>query len=246
MIYVYDGEFDGLLTCIYYHYYSKKADEIFSFSNYREKLFDEVINIETDLEKAKKVKMAINNKLSFQIYKDIYGTFLSCEKNKDTYILKYLTKAFKNKEYVEKSFIEDEIKNVKKTSKRVYFEMHRFLGLIRFSEYSGVLYSKINPDNDILILLGDHFSERLKEEKLVIHDEKRRKAIISSYGKWMIVPFGENCVLEKSKEEAVIEKLWIYYFESIEIETRKNSKLQQRFVPLKYRENLLEFNQYNI
>lgn len=63
--YIYDGSFDGLLTSIYEAYYRKeKIDDIVPEDSVEENFLVEKIYMETDREKAEKVYVAIENKIS--------------------------------------------------------------------------------------------------------------------------------------------------------------------------------------
>lgn len=240
MIYTYDGSFDGLLCCIYAHYYEGPAMAIYEKDKFQPQLFEEVIFIEVEEAKAKKVYDAIHKKLSSETYWDIYRTFLSNEEMKDIYVLRYLITAFKMGSKIDLLHAHKDTLPVRRISRQVGFEKHRFLGLLRFEEVEEVLYAKFEPDHNVLVLLGEHFSDRLANERFVIHDVKRGQAIISNFGKWGIVPF-DLPEYEVSETEKMFQELWKGYFKSIAIEARKNLNLQQNYVPLKYRKHILEF-----
>ena len=104
-----------------------------------------------------------------------------------------------------------------------------------------VLYSPIHPFYDILPLIAEHFADRYKSESFIIHDKNRNKAIISRNGNWILTDFTKNISWDIRKKD-YYEDLWKTYFNTIGIESRKNAKLQQNFVPLKYRKDLLEFS----
>jgi len=131
---------------------------------------------------------------------------------------------------------------VVRLGKRVMGERHRFLGLLRFSDVGHCLYAAFEPENDILLALSDHFSDRFKNERFIIHDTKRHKAMICQFGEWVITDFDLKEPIVYSDGELLFQNLWRQYFTSVGIESRKNKKLQQQFVPLKYRKNIVEFN----
>ena len=58
--YLYDGTFEGLLTCIYHHYYTDKAAGIYPRGEYQPSLLHGSMEVETDEEKADRVYNAIN------------------------------------------------------------------------------------------------------------------------------------------------------------------------------------------
>lgn len=266
MIYVYDNTFYGMLTAVYYHYYEKKADQIFADAKFGGHLVDEIRYIETHSIYAEKVEKAMYKKLSREGYLSMYRTFLSSEENKDTYILKYLEKGFKLGEKIDRLYADPDVIHIRELSKKVGFEAHRFLGLLRFEQKFNYLYGRYEPDHDITELIAQHFADRLKNEMFIIHDAKRKKMMFSNQGKWYIEQSNKVEVMERLlreeqaekkvmyneedyqrgslghiSEEAMIQALWKKYFERIGIEGRKNLKLQQSFVPLKYRKNILEF-----
>lgn len=105
--------------------------------------------------------------------------FLSNEKEKGVIIYKYLKTAFKLGPEVHNFLNINEIRIVDNISKQISYETHRFEGFIRFNYIDEkFLYSSIEPDNDILELLGDHFQNRFPKEYFIIHDILRDKALI--------------------------------------------------------------------
>lgn len=239
--YLYDGSFEGLLTCIYLHYYEEKASGIFLKSRYQTNLLNPYKEINTDLSLADKVYLAIEEKISTYALKNIYYLYLSDYEQKEMLILNYLKTGFKIGKYINCYHADPTVHNVHFYSKKVSIECHRFYGLIRFSDTGMFLYSEIEPDNDILILLGDHFSDRFKNERFIIHDKKRSKALISSDGEWYISDFDSKKEITLSEEEHYYQDLWKTYFKHIGIDGRKNARLQAQFMPRRYWKNLTEF-----
>lgn len=247
MIYLYDGSFYGLLTCVYEHYYVEAADEIFDTHRFMGSLVDESKFIDTDENKAIKVETAIRDKFSMVGYLDMYRSFLSDETYKDCYILSYIVNGFKIGAKMDRLYSEPFVLKIRELSRRVGFEAHRFNGLLRFVEKKPFLYAEFEPDNDILELIAEHFSDRFLNERIIIHDLKRGKAVFAYEGKWMIHDIDSGYELnqvggsEISSGELLLQELWQGYFDHIGIEGRKNLKLQQSYVPLKYRKHILEF-----
>jgi len=241
MIYLYDGGFDGFLTCIHQHYYVEKATGIYESKVYQPMLLEEIKYVETDPSQAKVVQDAMIRKFSEHMYSNIYHTFLSKEYHKDTYLLDYLIFAFKHGYDTERLRSVDAIYKIQKISRQVGFEKHRFLGLLRFSDLGTCLYARFEPDNDIVTLLAEHFADRFKEERFIIHDLKRKTAVIGYEGNWLLTDFDQVLKEDLLSEEVFFRTLWQEYFDAIAIEGRKNLKLQQNFVPLKYRKHLIEF-----
>ena len=248
MIYLYDGSYYGLLTCVYEHYYVEPADEIFDTHRFMGSLIDESKFIDVDETKATKVEAAIRDKFSMVGYMDMYRSFLSDETYKDCFILSYIVNGFKIGAKMDRLYSEPFVLKIRELSRRVGFEAHRFNGLLRFVEKKPFLYAEFEPDNDILELIAEHFADRFLNERIIIHDIKRGKAVFAYEGKWMIHDIDHGHELREvgesqiTSEEVLLQQLWQGYFDHIGIEGRKNLKLQQSFVPLKYRKHILEFS----
>lgn len=241
MDYLYDGTFEGFLTCIYFHYKDKNATGIYNVMSYQQSIVNEYRIIKTDEEKAETVSEAINNKISREAYINVFYCFLSNFENKEKIILEFLIFAFKYGKNTMNFFSHEKVLPINETYIKVSREEHKFLGILRFSDIGGILYSRFSPDNDILILITDHFADRYKYEKFIIHDEKRKKAAVYSDGFWEIK---ENVIIENpefSKDEKIIQSLWKQYFTDLAIKERTNINLQFQFVPWRYRKNMAEF-----
>ena len=247
MILLYDNSFYGLLTCVFEHYYHQPVQEIYAKDVFQGSLIDTYREVETEEIKAKRVEKAIREKFSGEGYMALYRTFLSNDYHKDCYILEYLIHGFKLGRKIDNYYSEPFVMNIRKLSKKVGFEAHRFLGLLRFEQRDKYLYATFEPDHDILPLIAQHFTDRLQEERLIIYDRKRSKAVLANNKQWIIQEVPRNEAREifdtytLSIEEKMLQKLWRGYFEHIAIEGRINPKLQQNFVPKKYRKDILEF-----
>ncbi len=241
MDYLYDGTFEGLLTCIYYHYKNEAASGIYEISKYQHSMLNESKVIETDISKASIVSESIVKKISREAYVDIYYCYLSFLENKENYILDFLVFAFKYGKNTMNFYTHDKVLPIKEASLKVTREVHRFLGILRFSDIDGILFAKFSPDNDVLLLVVDHFADRYRFEKFLIYDEKRKKAAIYADETWEIKENINIESIEYSEDEAMIQGLWKQYFTDMAIKERKNFNLQFQFVPARYRKNMSEF-----
>jgi probable DNA metabolism protein len=136
---------------------------------------------------------------------------------------------------------------VEKAANRARREAHRITGLIRFVELrDGSLFATIDPDCDLLILIGDHFAERFPALRWVIRDERRAEALLHEPGLgWTLVSGlelarDEGEGLPVSRSEEAIVALWRRYHATIAIGERRNLRLQSSFMPKKYWKNLPE------
>jgi probable DNA metabolism protein len=267
MIYIYDGTFEGFLTCVHAHYHTEKADGIAPASRpgrlhtgavCQENLLARTCFIETDEAKAATVYDAIESKISKWDMERIYRVFKTNEDEKEMKLLRYIRFGFKRGASIRLQHTHPIVLDIEKAEKRIGNEVHRLCGLIRFESVvpaSGVparsddpvpelLYSRIDPDNDVLEFLAPHFSDRFKSDPFIIHDEKREKALVSFQKKWHITDFTDRdkALLKNSAAEKEYKKLWQQYFDTIAIKERTTPKCQRAFMPARYWKNLPELN----
>lgn len=239
--YLYDGTFEGLLTCIYLHYYNEKADGIFLREEYQANLMKAWVDVDTDMEKADIVYKAIKEKISGYDLRRIYKVFMSSETGKEKQILDYVRLGFIKGSCISMFHGDSIVFRIQTIEKKVNNEVHRLKGLIRFSELEGgILYSKIEPDHDIVEFLSDHFTDRYKNEPFIIHDTKRNKALVAYKNDWYITHFTKENVLGVSENERQYRELWKQYFENIAIKERINPTCQKNMMPVRYWKNLTE------
>ncbi len=240
--YLYDGTFEGLLTCIYHHYYTEKASGIFRKEEYQSTMLGGYQEVETEEEKTITVYEAIEKKISSEDLKRVYKVFMSSVENKETKILNYVRLGFVKGSCVSMLHGDPIVYEVQQAERKVNGEVHRLKGLIRFSELGNkVLYSPIEPDHDLIEFLADHFCDRFKNEPFIIHDVKRSKALIAYQGSWYISRFTKDELSPLSKEEKEYRRLWKSYFENMAIRERINPRCQKNLMPVRYWKHLTEF-----
>lgn len=239
--YLYDGTFEGFLTCIYFNYYVEEASGIFQKDQYQESILLDFMEVETNVEKSLIVYQAIQSKISDFDLKRIYRVFLSCTADKETKLLKYIVMGFKKGRRISSLHGDPIVFDIQSAEIKVTTETHRLLGLIRFSMLEDqLLYAPIDPDNDVVEFLAGHFADRLKNDPFIIHDTGRSKAIIARDGRWYISQFTKNSLPGLSEDEEAWRQLWRNYFDTIAIKERTNPRCQKTFMPVRYWKNLTE------
>lgn len=258
MNYLYDGSFEGFLTCVYEHYYSEEAHNISINEEFQESLLVESKIVETDTEKSDKVYNAIICKISRPDLIRIYKTLGSIVPDREMKCLRYLELGFKIGSKIRMLHGNPIVFDVQEANRKVGFEIHRLYGLIRFSvvkplgsleadnQVQEILYAPIEPDNDLIEFLIYHFKDRYKNNPFIIHDKKREKALVYGAGKWQIVDFpSDSNLLENTTSEDQYQRLWKMYFNTISIKERVNPKCQRNFMPARYWKNLTEIDVKN-
>lgn len=248
--YIYDGSFEGLLTCIYEAYYRHENPSLISSSKkYSEsikgtlfQLLESPLIIETDMSKSGKVYSAVENKISSDALETIYNVFLSEVPGFEIMTLNYVRLGFRTGYDLNKLLQDKRVMEMIKTERKVIFEVHRMHGFLRFQERPGFYYAPCEPDHNITALLTPHFAQRLPDQDFIIHDVRRGIASICRKEEWFITS------MEGAVKEAILrgegdayEDLWKGYFSWASIIERKNPKNQKRQMPKRYWKHLTEF-----
>jgi len=209
--YLYDETFEGFLSCVYHHWYSGRADGILPERDYQLDLCRTAMSVETDPEKADRVLAAITKKISKWDAERVYRAFCTNEPEKEMKLLRYISLGFKRGPGIRLLHGDPTVKAVEAAEQRLGAEVHRLCGLIRFSEVkepaggNTMLYSKIEPDNDVLEFLAPHFSDRLKSEPIIIHDLRRGKALFAFGRKWEVAPLVSGAMEAGAMETSAVD-----------------------------------------
>ena len=204
-------------------------------SKYSPTLFDEIIKLEID-EDIDVFQDIIDNTNSY-IFKLIYYVFLSNDDNKELIIYYFYKNALRYKNKIVNMRNLKCVQSVLKISQYVSRENHKYKGFVRFRELENkILYAEIEPVNNILEILSNHFKNRLRGDYWIIKDVKRN--IVSVYDKkeFSLID-GDNFKLytdNTSEDELMIKDLWINFYNTIGIEARKNDRCRMNFMPKRY------------
>jgi len=246
-IYICENCIEGLMTGIYESYYSD--DYVYNIvikGNFQSDFTYQYKELSTDYDKAQKVAYAIRTKISRVAFNFIVNAWLSESPICGHHILEYVKLGFEIGGKINNMLTHENVAFIHLMERKVTFENHRFLGILRFSKMrDGTYLSKITPDNNIISLMAEHFASRMATEKLIIYDEKRKSAILSDKGDWIIVNDVKLNDMEYSDDEFVFREMWQRYFETIAIKERTNKKLQKSFIPVRYWKNIVELKDEN-
>jgi len=242
MIVVYDGSFEGFLTLVYEFYYAHLRPTTIEKKAPSSLLLEELVQIQTDDEKATKVLAALKSKLSKKNFETILTIFMCDSRAFELDLLSYIILGFRDQKQLA-NINHSAIFNIHNLQKEYSSLAHRMYGFVRFEELEdGSLYARVETKFNILYPLAKHFSKRLNNQSFIIHDIPRALAFIHSeefIGIREIVGFEEPIV---SRDEEKFSRLWKHFFESVAIESRTNPKLQRQLVPLIYRTYMSEFS----
>ena len=243
--YLYDGSFSGYLTAIFYAYPEKEEVQLFKEQVHSPSLLSTTKFVPTEEDKAERVSDSIITKLSFSTLDNLYHLFLSEEEGADTLGFNYIKLCYQYGDSINLAKNNDHIRLVDLTCKRVWTEVHRFLGFIRFKEIAPLtFYAAIEPDHNILPLLMGHFKNRFSDQNFIIHDQKRRSAIIYDQKDIYIryLSSEESTQLAQAEITDRFEDLFKTYYKATTIDARKNPRLQNSWMPKRYYKHLTEIH----
>lgn len=231
-VFLYDRTFPNLLSLIKYLIDNKiKPDNICKEDYTNISLFDEPINL-----KIKNKYVSLNK----EVLNIVYKVFLSNDLNKELIIYYFILNSYKYKDILLRRNLKCVVKALD-ISKYVSRETHKFKGFTRFKDYGTFLYADINPTNNILPLLMNHFNKRLQNEYFIIKDVNRNLLGIYDKNKYYLVD-GNNYKVNISKENDNITDLWKVFFSSIAIKERTNLRNQMNLMPKKYWKYIVEMS----
>ena len=251
-VFLYDGSVEGFFTVVFETYVRKTYPAgIFKLCDYVPQLFENPIEVHTQLDHAERVLKSLKNKVDKQVITNILCSFLAEINGIELKIYQFIRMIFDSKKDISKDYRDDSVLAIDKLAQQVKGEAHRFKGLIRFQLTKDHFYTAcIKPDHYIIPLLISHFKKRFSDQKWVIYDVKRNKGILYDLENVGMVSFEAHLLDEQEKipekilddDELLFQKLWKNYFNSANITERKNLKLQRQHMPKRYWQFLPEMN----
>lgn len=240
-VYIYNDNFISLLTLIIVLIKKKIIPDDIRPSTYNKNLFDEVHVIRS--EELPSTIDYIIKKIGYNNFNVIFKVYLSDKDNKEMMIYHYILSSLTYKDKTIYMKNDEYVLSCVKTSEYVSRENHKFKGFTRFKKMEDdIYYAEINPSNNILFLLSNHFKKRMKYDYWIIKDVNRN--IYSVYNKENFVIVDQETFkikdFKESEDEKKFSDLWCEFYKTIGIEARKNDRCRMNFMPKKYWKYILE------
>ena len=258
-ILLYEPSFEGWLTAVYHVYELKmQHDEslrLVAEDRYIPSLIAQATSVTTDEEQAERVLKKLNKLLGRSGMRQLLWGFLSEKDNIGTtlfHIVKYAI------DYPKRQVLEDlghlDVLELAQTVKSVHREKHRMEAFVRFEHtIDDIYFARIEPDFNVLPLIGEHFRQRYQDQQWAIYDLARGYGIY--YDKSQSTPARpaalqtitdlDEAVLRDpasihSLDEQRYQNFWQGYFTNVNIKERKNSRLHKQHMPQRYWKYLTE------
>lgn len=250
-VYTCKDHLTDIMTCIYdawsealqigHNQIQLKKEPVF-----QQTLFDEYIHIDGDFSKAEKVIRSIRRNISEEAYLNVYYATLCADEDSLQTIYNFLRVGFAVGNTVLGQYANSHVMKLLEIRRRVSNEAHHFREFSRFQSLDSKVYvSHLEPKNDVIMLVGNHFSDRMPSEHWMIIDDNRKTACVH-------VKNGENYLRYLTDEEFETLRqtesyedeytcMWKTFFHAISIEQRKNYICQRNLFPLWKRKHAVEF-----
>lgn len=243
--------FEDMMTCIYdawVYGISSGHDKVQLRKEpiYQQDLFHEYIHVSYDQEKTEKVIRSIQNKISWNAYISVFYACLSMEEDALQAIYDFLRLGFRVGAKVLDMQNRPEVMRIWELRRRIGNESTYFHEFARFTSIDSKVYlCHIEPKNNVLLLVADHFADRMPSENWIIVDDSRKYAVIH--------PKDEESYARELTEEEFLELrkaynqkdeytyMWKGFFDAIGIKERKNAKCQRTMFRIWMRKNVVEF-----
>ena len=234
---------DGILDALFYSFTKKVVpDNVTPLSVYQMDFTSVIVNVPKFSENERQsVKSALNKYGGDDIINDVNLCLLSGNDNALKYVFDYTRATLNRKTNCICDISDPFVAPFRYCIKNVLDERHRTTGFIRFRESeNGVLYAPFSPDNDIVELVAPHFLRRLGTTPFILHDVKRNRVAISDGNTFHTLITEKIANFTPSEKERLCLSLWQKYFNSVNIESRKNTRQQNNFMPKRYRKFMPE------
>lgn len=242
LIYQYSGGLDGFLTAVFEAYRAKQIPDLLTDGELCEyPLQAQIVTLRPDEAKALRVERGLCGHLGESGLHQLGYAYASCDPDRNRKLFYWILSVFKYGAQVQKRYQDPNVMDFCDMTARVTLEIYHQLGFLRFAQSKEGLYcAEFAPDNNILPFLMPHFSRRLSDQPFLIRDVKRNLYGIYNGEEWKVLESDAQIAFEFSQPEQTFQALWKTYFRSITIAARENRKLQDSFLPRRYRAFLTE------
>lgn len=254
MVFIYDGSYEGLLSCIFVIFKDRTVPTaINSEANFQPSLLDAAVTrVTTNEEWAGRVLKGIDERTHSRASILMYKLFLSelplCEM-----LIYQVIQAIvrKGDETILENFANPAILQAAQIEKMIGREVHRMHAFVRFQKsQEGLFCAVIEPDFNVMPLIGDHFERRYADQSWLIFDAHRHYGLYYDQEDTVYVGSGhpvfelnidmfQRDAIQNGREKEY-QSLWKNYFQSVNISERNNKKLHLRHMPRRYWKYLTE------
>jgi probable DNA metabolism protein len=246
---IYDGTFEGLLTAVFDVYDRKLGMVSLQKTGVNNSaLFEDKLQVITDETRANRVLKGLKQKISSMGIQRLYAAHLAEMDGEENNLMGYIRYAFDAGQNIEEDYGNRFVMRVSEMVRMVRREKHRMEAFVRFQKLKDeTFYATIEPDFNVLPLLIRHFKSRYADQKWIIYDIRRNYGIYYDLHdtQYITLDFANvnkpgDVIAAFTEDEGIYQHLWKNYFTSVNIPSRKNTKLHVRHIPKRYWKHLTE------
>ena len=258
-IVLYEPSFEGWLSAVFYVYANKLHDDealqLIAQDCYVPSLIAQATSVVPNQEHAERVLVKLNQLLGRSGMRNLLWGFLSEKEHIGTtlfWVVKYAI------DYPNRHIMQDvgnlHVLELVQTVKSVGREKHRMEAFVRFEHTTDDIYfARVEPDFNVLPLIGEHFRQRYQDQHWAIYDITRGYGIYYDKSNstatrpaaLQTITDLDDAVLRRpasihSADERRYQQFWQGYFTNVNIKERKNPKLHRQYLPQRYWKYLSE------
>lgn len=256
---LFEPTFEGWLSAVFYVYEHKLQHDatlrLIAHDQYLPSLIDTARLAPCDSQKAERVLVKLTTLLGQGGLRQLLWGFLSEKQGIGTLLFKVVKYAI---DYPNRPILQDlghlAVLELSQTVKSVSREKHRMEAFVRFEHTTEDIYfARIEPDFNVLPLIGEHFRQRYQDQHWAIYDLRRGYGIFYDKSRssdtrpapLQTITDVDQAVLSDpssihSPQEQQYQKFWQGYFANINIKERKNPRLHKQYLPQRYWKYLSE------
>ncbi len=244
-------KFEDMLTCIYdaWSFALQKGHDNVRLVRepvFQQSLFDEYVHVEPDSEKVEKVIRSIKRQISNQAYLYIFYASLSSEEDALQSMYNFLRVGFAVGGQVCSMYGNPHVMRIVELKRKVGNESHYFREFARFTSLDNKVYvCHIEPKSNVVMMVGNHFADRMPSEHWMIIDDNRRLAAVhpkdsDNYLRYLTDTEFETLSHSENYKDKYTD-MWKSFFDAIAIKERKNKACQRNMFPVWMRKHAVEF-----
>ncbi|MGO3008389.1 MAG: TIGR03915 family putative DNA repair protein [Psychrobacter celer] len=258
-IVLYEPSFEGWLSAVFYVYANKLHDDealqLIAQDCYVPSLIAQATSVVPNEEHAERVLVKLNQLLGRSGMRNLLWGFLSEKEHIGTtlfWVVKYAI------DYPNRHIMQDvgnlHVLELVQTVKSVGREKHRMEAFVRFEHTTDDIYfARVEPDFNVLPLIGEHFRQRYQDQHWAIYDITRGYGIYYDKNNstatrpaaLQTITDLDDAVLRRpasihSADERRYQQFWQGYFTNVNITERKNPRLHRQYLPQRYWKYLSE------
>lgn len=247
-----EDSLEGIFTAIYTAYEKHYVPEKTGIQTSEEgnlRLFAAYEQIEPDVERSEKVARTLRRRFGEEGFLLLCQALASGDPEKATAVYRTIAKGLRLQQSyrIFDRHADPDVGKVQKLKLNTWNEVHHLFGFLRFRELEGsILFSEIEPKNNILTFLAEHFADRFPGEHFLIYDVGRKLFAVHEGGKpWFLarIPEFDKAAVKESEEEMRYQELFRHFCHKIAIKERCNENLQRNMLPLRFRPYMTEFQE---